>query len=149
MAVLDGTYINNAIGASEYTALFTDAGTLNTAAQTQLIASAVARANDALLRAGYATFAVSATSVPVTVSDCALGVFVRLAYGRKGLAVPDQYATFTTLEERIGDGTIPVSGMTPTAQDAVGGVSFSDQDRDSTASTARPQMFSRYRLSVY
>ena len=54
-----------------------------------------------------------------------------------------------TIYRYIGDGTIPVSGMTPTAQDAVGGVAFSDSTRSSAASTARPQMFSRYRLGVY
>lgn len=133
MAYIDNTYIENAIGNAEHTALFTDSGTLNTAARTQLIASADARISDALAQAGYAP---PATTTNVTIRDGSLGVYIRLAYGRKGATVPEQFATITSLEERIGNGDLPVYGLDPSAIGAVGGSKFSESSSSVTGNRA-------------
>lgn len=137
MAYIDDIYIENAIGEAEHDALFTDSGVLNTAARTQLIASADARIAAALAQAGYAA-PVSTTTI-VVIRDGSLGIYISLAYARRfgtSISPPTQYAAFLDIERRVGTGETPVPGLDPTAIGAVGGSQFSESSSSVTGNRA-------------
>lgn len=144
MAYIDATFIDQRMSDDVRQALFDDGSGYQSSYLTALIEDADAVVDAALANAGYSTGLVTP---PQLVKLASFGQFLAQAYGRKGLKVPDQFLTFVNLAEGIRSGAVPVPSMTPTARDAVGGVSFSESS--STITSARPQVFSRAKLDVY
>lgn len=134
VAYIDNQYVENAIGSAEYNAC-----TASTASvQTQLIASASSLVASVLENAGYSSSLTNA-SAPDIVKSATLGALLPMLYGRKGISVPEQFFIHMNALNGIRTGDLPITGMTPTARDAVGGVKFTDSS--STSTTGKPRIF--------
>jgi len=123
-------------------ALFTAAAEGSTYDSTQFdraaeLASVTARA--ALENAGYNSGDATTHDLVVVV---ALGVFVRMAFGRKGEPVPESIeAAIGNLPEGVRIGEVPVPGLTPDAKSGVGGNRWSP----TTGTGARPAVMDKLR----
>ena len=133
------TYVNNAIGSSELTALMTSEGT--STALTQLIQAASSIVDSALSNSGYTP---PTSSAPDMVKAATLGALLPLLYSRKQIAIPEGYQVYLDSYSMIRDGRFPVPGLTPNSRDAVGGVSFSDSD-SSVSDGGRPKVYDKLR----
>lgn|SRR5574343_386117 len=134
------------IGSGRRQALFTDPGGSYSSANFVRVcelASAVVRA--AAHEAGYTSLGESTTNDQVILA--ALGQFLMMSYGRKGEAVPDQFAAAVHLAEAIRSGNVPIVGISPSTGTAIGGSSFTESDAD--VDGARVQLFSRDEQDVY
>lgn len=132
---IDSTYVDYFIGSTERSAL-SDA---DSNVMTQLITSASAMVDSVLQNSGHDPDEISAGSEPEVVKLATLGALLPMLYGRKGLAVPEQFLTQVRLLEaiRVGEHTIPE--LTPDSGDGVGGAEFTDNSEDST--DGRPAVF--------
>ena len=128
-AYVGATYVANAIGSDEQLAMAT--GT----ALTQLILSASSLVDAALSNGGYAT-PVGGT-VPEVVKLATMGALVPLLYARRGTPVPEQYIVHMRVLNDIAKGNIPIPELTPTAQDGVGGVVFTESSSSVTGSVVQ------------
>lgn len=140
-AYIDTTFVDRHIGQDARLALFDDGAGYEAATLTALINTASAILKAALQNAGYSP-GDSTTSDLVKIAT--FGQFVLMAYGRKGLKVPDQFATSVALAEGIRSGAVPVPDTDPSTRDGVGGVLFTDSS--DTTSTGKPAIFSRDNL---
>lgn len=138
-AYIDETYVENAIGADEQTAMATGS------ALTQLISAASATVAAVFFKAGH-------TSITATdfVKVCTMGALLPMLYSRKGIAIPDDFkmayvGPLEFLIDSVGKGNIPDPGQTVTARDAIGGSKFTISDPDSTDTDARPNVFNGLR----
>jgi hypothetical protein len=139
-ALIDTADVDAVIGEDVRQRLFTDSaddGAYNGTKFTRAVNLASAMANAALENAGYP---VGDSTTNDTVKLLTLSIFVRMAYARKQQAPPeDVVALLGGLPEGVRAGDVPVPGLSPDAQDAVGGVKFSG----STTTTVgdKPQIF--------
>jgi len=123
------------VGATERQSFFTDAGAYNSALFTKINNLASALGQAAAQNAGY-----SASSDNDMVKAMTLGAFVRLMYGRKQLEVPKHtLEVLGGLLEGVRVGEVPIPGLSPDAQDAVGGNDISPQS--ATSASGRPAVF--------
>lgn len=150
MAYLTETILEETHGADEVAALTgSDADTL-----ARLIGHATARVRAALVIGGY-TAAVPETVYLSDASDCpgeivelACAVWKRIAYTRRDLSIPtDQVEELDALLAAFRDGRVEIKGLARATARAPGGITVSDADLDSTAERARPQIFSRRRMT--
>lgn len=124
MAHIDQTYWRNAVGTAVADAIATGS------ALTQWIAAATAVVDTALKNSGYD----SPSTANDTIKLATLGAMLEMApAARKGVEVRAGLAEISKAIWRgIADGSVMPAGMTPTAQDGVGGAVFSDQTTTST-----------------
>lgn len=142
---LDQDSIDNRFGATLRAALCPAAADV-----TATIAQAEAEVESALRQGGYGAAVPSSTysaigNVPKQILEAAAGVWWRVAHGRQGISLPvptpEPAASLIGLVDRIRTGELAVEGVAVDTARAVGGVLFTDST--STASTARPQIFTR------
>lgn len=93
-----------------------------------------------------AGYTLSDTTTDNLVKAATLGQFLQLAYGRKGIPVPAQWAGLVAMKDEIMDGRLPLVAD-PDVRPAVGGYAWSDQS--TTSADGRPQIFSRKSLFGY
>lgn len=143
-AYIDATYIHAFISQGRLEDLFTDPGGSYTASYlTQQISASSELIKSAAKNAGYT---LGDTTTDENVKLATFGQLLMMAYGRKGEAVPEQFATAVNLAAAIRSGDWPLTS-TPNARDAVGGVKFSETT--STVSGSRHPVFNRIKLDVY
>lgn len=118
MTVLTSGYVDLSIGTATRSAL---APTTAAFAQYERQAVAVVQS-----RAAVAGYTVSSTSTNDHVKLLVLGQWYLHAIGfRQGIELPPMVAQQITDLERVSSGQLPIAGLTPAAEDAVGGVTFS------------------------
>ena len=139
-AYIDIAYIRKSIGTEEANNLTGS----DSDVQDQLIAQASALMDSVLSNAGYATpLSGTVSTYPDLVKMGTLGAFLPLAYGRKGLAVPEQLLVHTNVFSAIRTGDLEIPGLSPSARDAVGGVKFTDSS--TTTTSGKPRIFRNLR----
>ena len=140
MAWVDTTYLENAIGAGQVTALG-----LSGAVLTQYEESARATVSSVLLQAGYTppgdTLTVGAPSTAILQKLC-FAVLVRDAYAlRKGISLPEASSAVINdamkLLDAILDKRVRVPGLTANTRDGYGGVISSET---SGSNSRQPRM---------
>ena len=107
------------------------------------MASAVVKS--AAHNAGYTSLADSSDDDDVKLAT--IGQFLLMAYGRKGEAVPEQFASAINMAEAIRKGDLELTGLTVNARDAVGGNKWTESSTSIT--NAAIQIFSRAQQNVY
>lgn len=140
-AFIDATFVDRHLGQDVRLALFDDGAGYESATLTALINTASAILKAALQNAGYSAGDTTSSDL---IRIATFGQFVLMAYGRKGLKVPEQFATSVALAEGIRSGAVPVPDTAPSTRDGVGGVLFTDSS--ATTSTGKPAIFSRDNL---
>ena len=132
--------IENAITSRTAQKLFTDSGVYSATAFTQALDQASAFLDAALSTAGYST--------PVATSGLATGtlnllkllecaVFVRWAFPRKGVPIPQQWREIIdSVLPGIVNGSVPLPGVSPASSTAVGGALWSSSSSSVTGSIA-------------
>lgn len=133
MAHIDNTYVETMIGADVWDGLTDDTADV----KTQLLSTATGYVDDALRMRGYAV----PSSAGESVKSATLGALLPLAYGRKGLSVPEQLRIHINLFNRIADvkdGWVP-DGLIPATDAGIGGVSFTESS--ASVSGAVPSVF--------
>jgi hypothetical protein len=137
VAYIDQTYVDAFITADVRTKLYTDNAVYQTAAFNQHIATAEAEVNGVLKALGH--------SVPLTgtigedIKAATFGQFVPLAYQRKQLKPPENFATEIAMLEQIRLGNHHPVGLTPSEESGIGGVKASEND--ATVTESFPQVF--------
>lgn len=156
MAYLTQTIVEADLGADVVTRLTRG----SSSRLARFIASATARVQSALQIGGY-TAAVPATVYDATASDCpdeivelALRVFKRVAYERGAdLSIPaDQIAALNDELANVENGRLEIKGVARSTSRAPGGITGTDGDPQSAASSAqryRPQVFARSRMTGF
>jgi hypothetical protein len=136
------------MGTDVLAGLFTDNGTADTSARDRALELASTLARASAKNAGYDTGEQNDGTGSEMVKALALSAFVQLAYGRKQQTPPDATMSIIgALIEAARTGDLPIPDLSPSAQDAVGGVRFTDST--STGSRYAP-IFTGGRLrSVY
>lgn len=120
---LNATIIDEVIGEDVRLALTDGDFEVNT----RLIRMASAMSDAALSASGHAApLGLTANLVPELVQLATLGGWAIQAYGRKGLEVPPQFATYINILEGIREGKIPIPQLEPDPSGAVGGSLASD-----------------------
>jgi hypothetical protein len=126
----------------------------------RFIASATARVQSALHIGGYAAavpasvYASTAADCPVEIVELTLRVFKRIAYERGAdLSIPpDQVRALDMELLDVETGRFRVEGVTRSVSRSPGGITATDGDPESTASSAqryRPQVFARSRMTGF
>lgn len=115
------------MGSDVLAKLYTDSGTYDTAARDRAMELASTLARAAALNAGYDLGDSSSGSGVEMAKALALSAFVQMSYGRKQLDVPPAtLGIIGALIEAARTGDLPIPELDPTAQDAAGGVRFTD-----------------------
>ncbi len=128
--------VDAVMGSDVLGALFTDAGTLDTAARDRALELASTLARASAKNAGYDLGDQSDGTGVEMAKALALSAFVQLAYGRKQQTPPEAtMAIIGALIEAARVGDLPIPDMTPDARGAVGGVRFTDSTSTSSAYT--------------
>lgn len=141
MAIIDTTYVDNSIGITVRQAVTGSSTTVFD----QLEEMARVKVKAACLSAGY-TIGDSETNA--TIKLLVLGQWMLLAYGlRKGIEIPPAIQDAINMLELVRTGKMPIPGLSPDPQDAVGGSKWSDSSQTST-STRAPR-FSRSELDSW
>lgn len=137
--------VDAAIGSTRRQNLFaTETGTYLTADYTRVVQYSSALVKAAAQNAGYSLGDTTTDDVVVTAS---LGQFLKMAYGRKGGEVPDQWDSAVALLEAIRTGAVPIPSLTPSTRDGSGGSVFTESSTSITNSSR--QIFSRREQNVY
>lgn len=144
MAWIDTTYVDNLIGSSTRAAVAP-----NTAVFNQFEGVARVKVLAVLQHAGYASPGTALTTgLDSThfLRMLAAAQWCREAFGnRKGVKFPPAITDGFDLLNAVWDKKIPVPGLSPSTADGYGGSRFSP----TTGTGARPQQFSRSKLSGY
>jgi len=115
------------MGSDVLTGLFTDNGTLSTAARDRALELASTLARASAKNAGYDTGDQNDGTGSEMVKALSLSAFVQMAYGRKQQTPPEATMSIIgALIEAARTGDLPIPDLSPSAQDAVGGVRFTD-----------------------
>lgn len=115
------------MGTDVLAGLFTDNGTLSTAARDRALELASTLARASAKNAGYDTGEQNDGTGSEMVKALALSAFVQMAYGRKQQTPPEATMSIIgALIEAARTGDLPIPDLSPSAQDAVGGVRFTD-----------------------
>lgn len=115
------------MGSDVLAALFTDNGTADTAARDRAMELASTMARASAQNAGYDLGEQNDGTGVEMAKAIALSAFVQLAYGRKQQTPPEStMAIIGALIEAARVGDLPIPDLSPDAQDAVGGVRFTD-----------------------
>lgn len=133
------------IGQATRSALFNDGNGFTTSTFLKVVYNASSLVKAAAHAAGYTSLGDTTTND--TIKTATLGQFLVMAYNRKQQRVPAEFYEQINLTSEIREGRVPIPGMSPSTQDAVGGVSFSETS--TSVSGARYNVFSRGRLDVY
>ena len=139
MAYIDTDDMDALVGEDVRQALFTDesdSGAYNSTKFARAAAMATDIVRAACLNAGYADPGTT-TSIEL-LKAATLGAMIDWAFRRRQ-EVPGEYAYLIALPEAIRTGEVPVPGLTPDAQNAPGGVRFTDSS--TTSSTGKPSRF--------
>jgi hypothetical protein len=120
----------------------------------RLIEDASARVRSALVIGGYSAatpesvYAADASDCPREIVSLAARVWKALAYARQDLSIPeDQLRAIDVELADIREGRVEISGVSRVTGRAPGGLLVSDADITSSSERARPQVFSRARMS--
>lgn len=109
------------------TGLYTDNGVVQTAALTRALELASTLARASAKNAGYDTGEQNDGTGSEMVKALAISAFVQGAYGRKQQTPPEATMSIIgALIEAARTGDLPIPDLSPSAQDAVGGVRFTD-----------------------
>lgn len=139
-ALIDTDDVDAVIGTDVRQKLFTDeadSGVYSSTKFTRVVNLASAMANAALSNAGYP---VGDSTTNDMVKLLALSIAVRMAYARKQQEPPaDVLSLLGGLPEGVRAGDVPVPGLSPDAQDAVGGVKFTGSSTSVTGD--KPPIF--------
>lgn len=149
MAYIDATFLQNAFGSANVTALTATSGERDL-----LITLAQGEVYSALYNAGYQTdaapddFAADGSDCPDTIRLAALGAWLELAHLRKRKELPETARIYTARVELLRDGRMEVPGLTKTTTRAVGGVVRPDVTSE-VSDGGRPAVFSRKKMDGY
>ena len=120
----------------------------------RLIEDASARVRAALVIGGYTAavpetvYAADASDCPLEIVSLAARIWKSLAYARQDLSIPeDQLRALDVELADLREGRIEIKGLTRSTARAPGGILVSDADLSSSSDRARPQVFSRSRMT--
>lgn len=115
------------MGSDVLAGLFTDNGIMSTAARDRALELASTLARASAKNAGYNTGDQNDGTGSEMVKALSLSAFVQMAYGRKQQTAPEATMSIIgALIEAARTGDLPIPDLSPSAQDAVGGVRFTD-----------------------
>lgn len=136
------------MGTDVLAGLFTDNGTLSTAARDRAMELASTLARASAKNAGYDTGEQNDGTGAEMVKALALSAFVQMAYGRKQQTPPEATMSIIgALIEAARTGDLPIPELAPSAEGAVGGVRFTDST--STGSAYAPVFTGNRLRAVY
>lgn len=146
MAYIDATFLDEAFGAANVTALCPTA-----AERDRVIALADGEVYTALYNAGYQTAAAPGDVTPATtdadVQRLSFGIWLNIAHLRNRKELPPEARVYTDLLASVRDGSYELPGLTKTTSRAVGGVSTTNVSP--TSANGRPPIFDRKHMTGY
>lgn len=147
MPYIDTAYIDALIGgAAVRRALFTDDGTYSATADATVLAAAQSIVDSAISYALEIPVPLSG-AIPEIVKLATLGQYLYAAHGRRGMPIPEQWASWVGFAEGIRTGTIPVPELAAAPGEALGGITASETDE--RVGGSKPQHLSVEKLGVW
>lgn len=126
----------------------------SSSALSRLIEDASARVRSALVIGGYTAaapetvYAADASDCPREIVSLAARIWKSLAYARQDLSIPEEQLRAIDVElADIREGRVEIKSVSRAVARAPGGILVSDADLASTSDRARPQVFSRSRMT--